>query len=388
MNTVIITDGLLRKSLSVTRSLGKKGIKTIVGEKSWFSPSGFSKYCFKRVKYPNPVENREDFLHWLCEMLKKENQPIFMPMDDVVMDIVMEFQEIVEPLCTFLLPSKCSYAIASDKYKTMKLAKEQMIEAPFSYLANTEEELKRSVENATYPVLIKPRKSSGSRGIRKVNNKEEWTEKYNDIKKEISNLLIQECIPTGERFDVCLIYDINHEVKASFVQKEIRHFPIEMGPSTVQESVLFEELLNKSIKLLKPLNWRGMVEIEFMVDPRNNHPMLMEINPRFWNSLDLSVQCGMDFPYILYQLCSGEEVEVQNKYEIGRRCRSFFPGDMLHFIFNPKRFSMNPSLFSGKKHRVYDDTLSINDPIPSFIILLACIRFAFSKDAWKDFFKR
>lgn len=387
MTKVMMTDGLLRKTLSATRSLGSKGIQTIVGEKAWFSPSSFSKYCSKRETYPDPVIKPELFLNWLYKWLGKENAPVFIPMDDAVMEIAIENYDVLKKVSKCLLPSKRSYDIASDKYKTMKLAAETMINCPATFLANNEEELREIAEMPLYPLIVKPRKSSGSRGIRKVYSKEELVDTYQAISSQYPNPLIQECIPLGVRYDVCLLYDWNHEVKASFVQKEIRHFPIEMGPSTAQESVMYDELIEQSIHLLEPLNWRGIVEVEYMLDPRTNQPILMEINPRFWNSLDLAVRCGVDFPYMLYQICQGEDVPNQKEYAIGRKGR-WFPGEILYFLVSPNRLSMNPPLFAGNRQQMYDDTFNLDDPVPGLISILAYFRLAFTFQAWKMFFKR
>jgi predicted ATP-grasp superfamily ATP-dependent carboligase len=270
----------------------------------------------------------------------------------------------------------------------MMLAKEQLVRCPDTYLPKSEEDLVEISETAVFPLVIKPRKSSGSRGIRKVDNKNDLIEVFNELKREYSELMIQECIPLGDRYDVCLLFDQNQEVKASFVQKELRHFPIHMGPSTVQESIIDEELISRTVRLLEPLKWSGIVEVEYMIDKRNNQPVLMEINPRFWNSLELAVQSGVDFPYMLYQLCMNEEITVQKEYQVGRMNRWLFPGDILHFLLNPKRFSMKPSFFSGKNQSVYDDTFSLSDPLPGLILIVSCFRFAFSIKAWKMFFKR
>ncbi|TQR11852.1 carboxylate--amine ligase [Psychrobacillus lasiicapitis] len=388
MLPVFITDGLLRKSLSTTRSLGKRGIPTIAGEKSWLSPSGYSKYCRKRVKYPSPETKPHLFMKWLVQFLQKENHPIFLPMDDAVMELVMEHRDEITTISKCLLPTKSSYAVAADKYETMRLATKQKIDCPATYLAKNLEDLREIAEMASFPLIIKPRKSSGSRGIRQVPNKEALVPIFLEIRQEYAEVLIQEFIPLGDRYDVCLLYDGNHEIRASFVQREVRHFPIAMGPSTVQESVIYDDLIERSKKLLKPLGWSGIVEVEYMMDSRTNVPILLEINPRFWNSLDLSIQSGIDFPYLLYQLAQGEEVSVPTHYEIGRRSRWLFPGDVLHFLWNPKRLKMKPSILSGKKQRLYDDTFSINDPIPGVIWIFSCLLFTLNVKALKTFFTR
>jgi predicted ATP-grasp superfamily ATP-dependent carboligase len=311
-----------------------------------------------------------------------------MPMDDAIMDIVMKSLDELEKHCRFLLPPKDSYVLASDKFETMMLANKQGVRCPDTYLPKNEEEAKEIAEKAVFPLTIKPRKSSGSRGIRKIDDKDTLLSVFHDIQAEYSTPMIQEWIPHGDRYDVCLLYDQNHEVKASFVQKEIRHFPMPIGPSTVQESVIKDELIELSLHLLKPLNWSGIVEVEYMIDPGTNQPVLMEINPRFWNSLELAVQSGVDFPYLLYQLCIGQEIANVSEYQIGRRNRWLFPGDTLHFLLNPRRFSMKPSFFATRKQLVYDDTFSLSDPLPGVILILSCFRFAFSLKTWKLFFQR
>ena len=388
MNTVFITDGLLRKSLSTTRSLGKRGIETIVGEKSGFSPSGFSRYCHKRVKYPNPQSQPHLFMGWLVHLLQQENQPVFLPMDDAVLDVVMNYREEITKASKCLLPSKSSYEVAADKYETMQLARQQKIDSPITYLVKDFEDLSMIGEAAAFPLIMKPRKSSGSRGIRKVQNKEELLPLFLETQQDYQEIIVQEFIPLGDRYDVCLLFDRHSEVKASFVQKELRHFPVAMGPSTVQESVIYDDLIERSIQLLKPLGWIGIVEVEFMMDSRTNQPKVLEINPRFWNSLDLAVQSGVDFPYLLVQLCLDKETSPPEKVEIGRRSRWFFPGDLLHFLWNPNRLAMDPPLVSGKKQRVYDDTFSLHDPLPGVIWILTCCRFLLDLRELKNFIKR
>ncbi|WP_075619601.1 ATP-grasp domain-containing protein [Paenisporosarcina indica] len=388
MNTVFITDGLLRKSLSTTRSLGKQGIQTVVGEKSGFSPSGFSRYCRKRVTYPNPQTKPHLFKEWLFKFLQQENQPVFLPMDDIIMDIVMKHRDEIVKASKCLLPRKSSYEVAADKYETMQLARQQKIDCPITYLVRRVEDLDHIRDTATFPLIIKPRKSSGSRGIRKVQKKEDLTPLFLEIQQDYPEILVQEFIPLGDRYDVCLLFDQQSEIRASFVQKEIRHFPVAMGPSTVQESVIFDDLIERSKHLLKPLGWSGIVEVEFMMDSRTNQPKVLEINPRFWNSLDLAVQSGVDFPYLLVQLCLDKEIASQNQYEIGKRSRWLFPGDLLHFLWNPNRRFMDPPLVSGKRQRVYDDTFTLHDPVPGVIWILTCFRFLLNFHVLKNFIKR
>jgi hypothetical protein len=52
---VLLTNGQLRKTLSVARSLGKKNIEVISAEETHMNLTGFSKYCRKNLVYPSPL---------------------------------------------------------------------------------------------------------------------------------------------------------------------------------------------------------------------------------------------------------------------------------------------------------------------------------------------
>lgn len=91
----------------------------------------------------------------------------------------------------------------------------------------------RLTADLPYPLVIKPRKSSGSRGIIKVERPGDLVQAYKQIHALYPFPLIQEFIPTGPRYDVAMLFNKANQVRASFVQKEIRHFPLERGPSTL-----------------------------------------------------------------------------------------------------------------------------------------------------------
>ena len=57
-----------------------------------------------------------------------------------------------------------------------------------------------------------------------------------------------------------------------------------------------EEKQRLKQELLDELNWHGVAMVEFKVT-EDGTPYLMEINTRFWGSLQLAIDAGVDFPY-------------------------------------------------------------------------------------------
>jgi predicted ATP-grasp superfamily ATP-dependent carboligase len=390
MTTVLCTNGLLSKTLAVVRSLGSKDIKVIVSESTRFHTSGFSKYCSKTLLSPNPTKEPIQYVEWLKETIQMEKIDIVFAMDDDTIDVISTYLSELDKLCVFPIPSRESYLISADKSETMKLAAIANVPCPQTITTLglddlNEQGLLKLIQDYDFPVVIKPRMSNGSRGFRIVETKDQLWRVYSDIHESYPYPMIQEYIPSGVKYDICLCYDSKHELKASFVQKQIRNYPINRGPSTVHESVIYPELVELSKKLLTHIPWYGVADIEFMIDPRNGRPILLEINPRFWSSVHLSIRCGVDFPWILYQLAMGKEVPIKSEYVTGRRGRSLLPGDVLHFISNPKRWSMDPPLWTTS---LPDDMVSVKDPLPTLGFIMSALRYCLNKEAWKFLVRR
>ena len=47
----------------------------------------------------------------------------------------------------------------------------------------------------------------------------------------------------------------------------------------------------------------------------------MEVNTRFWGSLQLAIDCGVDFPFMLYQIAMGQQPASIEEYLTRQRLR-------------------------------------------------------------------
>ena len=75
--------------------------------------------------------------------------------------------------------------------------------------------------------------------------------------------------------------------------------------------------------------------IEFKKDIQENVFKLMEINGRFWGSLQLAILSGVDFPYLLYKLAIGSYPETHSEYRVGVLSR-WELGDLDHLLIRLK----------------------------------------------------
>src|SRR5262249_10470047 len=74
-------------------------------------------------------------------------------------------------------------------------------------------------------------------------------------------------------------------------------------------------LLRDAEKLMAALNWHGVAMVEFKMDSDGQY-WLMEINPRLWGSLALSIDAGVNFPLGLLELARAEQPAPQPDYKL------------------------------------------------------------------------
>lgn len=380
---VLLTDGQQRKTLAAARSLGSRGVEVLVAEETRWAPALFSRYCRQALVSPHPGKQPELYWQWLLETWQRHRFDLLIPMDDASLAVVMRHQ--AELPARALLPPPDGYAVAADKARTVAAARALGIACPRSEHPQSWQAVQDLLPELRFPLVIKPRQSSGSRGITRVEHADQLLTLYQQVHARHPWPLLQEYIPAGDKLDVCLLYDRDSRLRAGFVQRELRCFPDGHGPSTLQESWRDPELLACADRLMRSLNWQGIAEVEFMVDPRNGRPQLMEINPRFWGSLACAIFAGVDFPWLYSQLALSDDCAAVTDYTIGQRCRWLLPGDLLHWLTSRHRWRLRPPLIGG---RARDDILSWQDPGPTFGFLTACLHYLTDREMWQMIFQR
>ncbi|MCK4648171.1 ATP-grasp domain-containing protein [bacterium] len=378
MGRAFVTDGQWRKTLAVVRSLGKKGIEVTVGENTRLATSLFSKYATKRVVYPSPGTKPDALIDYLLDELKQVSYDVFFPMEEETLLLIAQHKDRFSKLTYLLIPDYEKIEFTRNKKNIIQKAQELDIPCPKTWFIKYIEEVEEIAKEIGYPAVIKPQVSFGSYGIKWAKNKEELISKYREVHKIYFLPLIQESIPQeGEAFGVSALFNRDSELRAVFVHKRLREYPITGGPSTLRESVKNERIQELGLRLLKALNWVGVAMVEFKVDPRDGKPKLMEVNPRFWGSLQLAILSGVDFPYLIYRMAKEGDIEPVLDYKIGVRCRWMFPGDFLHFFSNLKRLRWTSDFFN---FRTNYDILSLRDPGPTLGRILSVYSFLFQKE--------
>jgi len=349
---VLVLDGDNKSGLACVRSLGARRIPVYIIANGKSSISSASQYVQKNL--PNVCKLSESI-----DSLK--DQVLLYPMTDIAMVECFEYQEKENRKhCILPFGSYQAYKQLSNKTNLFRMAHDLNISCPktlFSSGKNIDLGFGSILEEVRYPAVLKPSLSriftpDGWRktGVKYAKNRNELLSLGGSPPFSTHPFLIQERIQ-GPGIGVFLLTK-QGRMQAYFAHLRIREKPPSGGVSVVCESIEPpKEALEAAKHLFAEVGWTGVGMVEFKLDKRDNRPKLMEVNARFWGSLQLAVAAGVDFPYLLYKMSLGEDCCGPDSYRTGLRSR-WELGDLDHLLIRLKNRASSLSLPEGAPSRI------------------------------------
>jgi predicted ATP-grasp superfamily ATP-dependent carboligase len=124
-------------------------------------------------------------------------------------------------------------------------------------------------------------------------------------------VIIQEIIPGGGECQFSFAAAcLDGEVQAFLTARRTRQIPMDFGrASTFVETMHVPDVIEPATRIVADIGLTGLVEIEFKRDPRTGGLTLLDVNSRVWGWHSIASAAGVDFPYLVFQLTCGEEIE-------------------------------------------------------------------------------
>jgi predicted ATP-grasp superfamily ATP-dependent carboligase len=338
---VLVTDGEQRSSLAVVRALGRAGYSVEICSSRSRPLAGASRYCVKAHRTPEAEGGPASCLKALGELIEQRDIDVLLPMTDATASVALSLRS-TYPRLVIPFPPRETWDLVADKAELVKAAAGVGIPVPRQVVANDPQsgvggahQLAREVG---YPLVLKPHRSAVVRdiavsrfGVRIVSREEELASSLRLYKPEAYPILIQQSIEGPGLGAFFLAKD--GVPLASFAHRRLREKPPTGGVSVLCESVaLRRDVEQYAEALLRHFTWSGVAMVEFKEDSSTGTPYLMEINGRFWGSLQLAIDAGVDFPTLLVRSALGEEIESPKSYRVGVRNRWLW-GDMDHLLW-------------------------------------------------------
>lgn len=350
MKRVLVLDANQRSALAATRSLGKQGIVVFTAEEASSALAGSSRFSQQHFKYPSPGLFPDQFVEALAGLVKQHNIDILLPMTEMTTELLLTNKNVF-PGTTLPFPDIKTIDLLANKCALMQMAEELGIPTPDTWYADNADSLPVDLDELSYPLVLKPGRSwmllQGKwkrAAVRFANNSSEARDILNSEPVFKAHPFLLQQHVTGHGEGVFALYDHGKPL-AFFAHRRLREKPPHGGVSVLSESIAVDPvLLSHARRLLDKVNWHGIAMVEFKVTP-DGTPYLMEVNTRFWGSLQLAVDAGVDFPWLLYQLASGNPPHAVDNYKTGIRLR-WLLGDLdnLYLTLRDKRYSFGTKL--------------------------------------------
>jgi len=319
-NGVIIIEGHVQ-GLSNTRALGKDGIPVFVVDMN-NCVTRYSKYCKKYFKCPDYVS--DDFAEFLITLAKKENihDWTLLPSNDHAVYTISKHKKILSEYYKVIALDYDKIVKIINKANLLSIADQCKIPIPKTEYFDSYIDISTKLN---FPVLIK-----GKQGLSFYKETRRKAFVANDIKELQGKLLeisvfypldktfVQEIIPSHNNRTISFTaFCIDGIIKSHWTGIKILEHPHEYGTATLAQSIKNEIVFEQSQILLKELNFTGVCEVEYLLDPRDNKYKLIEINPRTWLWVGLAIECGINYPLYIYNYLNNIETCYNSEYPVG-----------------------------------------------------------------------
>jgi len=353
---VLVTDGEQRASLALVRSLGRAGYRVYTCSVRGRSLAGASRFCSGETRVVNVLTSPEIFVADIQRVVQGNSIDVLLPVTEASLLALLPQRERLGAAIPFADDS--AVRAISDKARLLEAAPSLGIAIPQQRVVRDASEWSATLESElSFPVVLKPARSvaehngaSVKLSVRHAATRAQLEIELRALDPAAYPVLVQQRIVGPGVGIFLLLWD--GELLATFAHRRIREKPPAGGVSVYRESIAADPaLVIRSRALLEQFSWRGVAMIEYKLDATTGTPYLMEVNGRFWGSLQLAIDAGVDFPALLLKAALGERPSPVTCYRSGVRSRWWW-GDVDHLLARLTRTEAELSLPPGLPGRL------------------------------------
>ncbi len=310
-------------AVACVRSLGRRGIRTIVAASDDDDPASRSRYCDESVRVPDPHDDLVAYADALLSLAARSDVRTIIPVREPDAYVLSKHREEFAEHVRTPWPTFDTLARTQDRVRLFDAAERAGVAAP-------ETDLFTESAGRDGEWVVKPRYTilgdeyveayAPETCIAPPSTKYLEADGGTDtvaVQTEMRHVpLVQEYVAATEEYGFFALYDEGEPV-ATFQHRQHRGYSYAGGPSAYRESVDIPALEEAGRALLDELEWHGLAMVEFLREADGDEFKLMEVNPRLWSSLPFSVRAGADFPLYYWLLANGLSDRIDCEYRTG-----------------------------------------------------------------------
>ncbi|MBX0288352.1 carboxylate--amine ligase [Halomicroarcula sp. F28] len=369
-------------ALECIRSLGSRGIHTIVAAEDPAIALTASRHCGEVVEVPPP---RDDYLGYKDALVSLASRPevrTIIPTREDDIYVLSKYRNEFRQYIATPWPQFDTLETVHDGYRLAEFVSDLDIPVPETQLYDEVADWSQErIIKARYSVLTDDHVDSLEAGrlhpdLGQMHVSPDTGPDRDEVRRRMKGHLpvVQEYIPIRFEYSFRALYD-KGEPLATSVRRQTRGMSYAGGTSVYRELVDDPTLEAFGRRILDALDWHGLATVQFIESAETGEYMFGEINPRTWTSIPCDVRAGADYPYF-YWLLAGDRADVIDpSYESGYATHLLF-GELLYLksvLFDEYPNASRPafhtalwSVLSSLYHHPNFDFLTVDDPMPFF----------------------
>jgi D-aspartate ligase len=325
MKPPVVLLGGEANALSVARDLSPMGVKVVVVSTA-DSCLRYSRHC--RVIVPPPRGTLEQ--SWSRYLLGRGGAhltgSVLLACSDAGLQLLASHRHALQQRYLLDEADPRAQLAMLDKLQTYQQAAEAGIATPKFWVSETTQQIIAQRHEYRFPLLVKPRISHvfEQRFGRKfviAHSFDELLAAFEIVAEAGITAMLVEWIPGPDHLLASYFTYVDAEGKPLFdyTKRVIRRYPVGMGAGCYHITDWVPEILEPSRLLIRQASLRGLVNIEFKFDERDQTYKLMECNARFTASNSLVSASGLALAPFIYNRIIGQPQLMRQVFKLNMR---------------------------------------------------------------------
>ena len=319
----LVLDLDTRAGLCIARGLGSEGYRLAVAARDGAAPGLRTRHAEARFTLPRPDEDFAAYVDAVVGAAEESRAEVVLASIDSSLAVLHRHRDALGRVAIPAVGSFAAVELACDKRRTLELAASLGVPVPRAVLLEADDGLEAALDEVGLPAVLKPTTSwrplgTGSERVEPllVATLEEARAGVARLLRPHAPLLVQE-LATGAR-ETCKLFRQEGRVTARLTMRAERTWPLLGGSTVMRETVPENDTLELAERLVDAVGLDGYSEVEFRRTAAGR-PLLMEINPRLSQSVEVATRAGIDFPRMQLEWARGGRVPSAPRQAVGVR---------------------------------------------------------------------
>ena len=360
---VLILDAYCRQTLPMIRGFKEIGCEVTVLCYSKLDVGYASNIPDHKIILQCSKDDHEQQEAIVKQMVAERKYDLVVPMNDYGAIYLAKNKTYLSQFASIAVNSSEIFDLAINKLNTMKLCRDNKIPAPKTWFTDNFEDVLKN-PSVQFPLVVKPQTACGSIGFNIAYDNAHLQRILDKQGNTNGPVFIQEYIPQDDaQYGAEAFRNGDGSYSFILIDKKPRWFPLDGGSPTINITIHNSEMETMTRNLLDAMHWIGYANIDFVMDSRDHHPKIIEVNGRISAAVSIDEAVGFNVAKLLCENAFGADMTCYDDYPDDIKVSCILT-EILWFIKSKDRLKVKPSMFNRKKTR--DVIFSWKDMKPFF----------------------